>query len=228
MELLLKGNSQAHYAAIRERLLPKQKLISDQVIELVNLQKTQAATAIKEAELTYTYAQRLMLVSGVLAFVLVFIIALLVSRKVNAQAQSLEYQAFHDELTNLPNRMLFLDRLAQAITHSHRENVSFAIMLLDLDRFKEVNDTLGHNVGDQLLQEVSCRLNDAVRESDTVARLGGDEFVILMEQSDLQHAPAVADKLLKVLERPFKLDGQLIDTSASFGIAYFPEHGKIL
>ena len=226
MELLLKGNPQAHYAAIRERLLPKQKLINDQVIELVNLQKTQAAAALNEAELSYSYAQKLMFVSGVLASVLVVIIALLVSRKVNAQAKSLEYQAYHDELTNLPNRMLFLDRLAQAITHSHRESTSFAIMLLDLDRFKEVNDTLGHNVGDQLLQEVSCRLHDAVRESDTVARLGGDEFVILMEQSDLQHAPAVADKLLKVLERPFKLDGQLIDMSASFGIAYFPEHGE--
>lgn len=226
MELLLKDNPQTHYDAIRDRLLPKQKLISMQVSELVNLQKNQAAVAINEAELSYSYAQKLMSVSGVLAFMLVVVIALLVSRKVSAQAQSLEYQAFHDELTKLPNRMLFLDRLAHAITHSRRDKVSFAIMLLDLDRFKEVNDTLGHDVGDQLLQEVSRRLIDAVRESDTVARLGGDEFVILMERSDLQHAPAVAEKLHQVLERPFKLDGQLIDMSASFGIVCFPEHGE--
>lgn len=225
MEKLLKGNPQAYYDDIRDRLLPKQKMIHEQVVALVDLQKIQAAAAINEAEQSYAYAQKLMLVSGVLASVFVILIAMLVSRKVNTQAKNLEYQAFHDELTNLPNRMLFLDRLSNAISQSHRERVSFAIMLLDLDRFKEVNDTLGHNVGDRLLQEVSRRLNDAVRESDTVARLGGDEFVILMQQTDLQHTPAVAEKLLKVLDHPFKLDEQLIDMSASFGIAFYPDHG---
>lgn len=225
MELLLKGNPQGHYDAIRNRLMPKQKLIHDHVVELVKLQKNQADAAVKAAELSYEYARKLMWVLGALASVLVILIATLVSRKVNKQAHELEHQAFHDELTGLPNRALFLDRVAHAIALSHRDKVPFAIILLDLDRFKEVNDTLGHHVGDQLLQEVSYRISEAVRESDTVARLGGDEFVIILERLDLEHVPGVAEKMLKILERPFKLAGQLVDVSASFGIAYFPDHG---
>lgn len=226
VELLLKGDARDHYDAIRNQVMPKQKLINDQVVKLVAMQKIQTAAAINEAELAYQYAWKLMLFLGTLASMLVILIAALVSRKVARQAHELEHQAFHDELTNLPNRALFLDRLGQAITHSHRDNIPFVIILLDLDRFKEVNDTLGHNVGDQLLQEVSRRLSGALRESDTVARLGGDEFVILLEQLDLEHAPGVAEKMIAVLEHPFELAGQLVDVSASFGIAYFPDHGN--
>jgi len=225
IELLLRDDARKHYDAIRKRVMPNQKMIKDQVIELVALQKIQAAEAAKEAELSYQYAWKLMLVLGIAASALVILIAGVVSRKVSKQAQDMEYQAFHDELTTLPNRMLFLDRLAHAITRSQREKIPFAIMLLDLDRFKEVNDTLGHNMGDQLLQQVSCRLNDTVRESDTVARLGGDEFVILMERIVLEHAPEKAEKIIKLLDRPFMLAGQLVDVSASIGIAYFPVHG---
>ena len=225
MELLLKGSPQSHFDAIRNRLMPKQKLIHEHVVELVKLQKNQAEAALNEAQLSYEYARKLMWFLGALVSVLVVLIAMLVSRKVDKQANELEHQAFHDELTGLPNRALFLDRLGQAIAHSHRDSVPFTIILLDLDRFKEVNDTLGHNVGDQLLQEVSGRLSGVLRESDTIARLGGDEFVILLEQLDLEHAPGVAEKMLKILERPFKLAGQLVDVSASFGIAYFPDHG---
>lgn len=226
IELLLRDDARKHYDAIRKRVMPNQKMIKDQVIELVTLQKIQAAEAVKEAELSYQYAWKLMLALGVAASALVILIAAVVSRKVSKQAQDMEYQAFHDELTSLPNRMLFLDRLAQAITRSQREKIPFAIMLLDLNRFKEVNDTLGHNMGDQLLQQVSCRLNDTVRESDTVARLGGDEFVILMERIVLEHAPEKAEKIIKLLDRPFMLAGQLVDVSASIGIAYFPVHGN--
>lgn len=225
IELLLRDDARKHYDAIRKRVMPNQKMINDQVIELVALQKIQADEAVKEAELSYQYAWKLMLALGVAASALVILIAAVVSRKVSRQAQDMEYQAFHDELTSLPNRMLFLDRLAQAITRSQREKIPFAIMLLDLNRFKEVNDTLGHNMGDQLLQQVSCRLNDTVRESDTVARLGGDEFVILMERIVLEHAPEKAEKIIKLLDRPFTLAGQLVDVSASIGIAYFPVHG---
>lgn len=225
VERLLKDKPQDLYAAIRDRLLPKQKLISDQVIELVKLQKTQAAEAIGKAELSYDYAKKIMLISGFFASVMIVFIAMLLSRKVSRQALEMEHQAFHDVLTSLPNRALFLDRLSQAIAHSIRSNIPFAIVLLDLDRFKEVNDTLGHNVGDQLLQDVSDRLGKAVRDADTVARLGGDEFVIILEHIDLERVPDLAEKLLKVLERPFKLADQVVDVSASFGIAFFPDHG---
>jgi diguanylate cyclase (GGDEF)-like protein len=226
MERLLKGNPKGLYGDIRDRLLPKQRLIHEQVAQLVALQKTQAAVEMQEAELSYDYARKLIWVSGAPVFFLVIIIAFMVSRKVGKQAEEMEYQAFHDVLTNLPNRSLFLDRLAQAIVHSRRDCNPFAIMLLDLDRFKEVNDTLGHNVGDQLLQEVGSRLNEVVRESDTVARLGGDEFVIILEQINLDHVPNVAEKMIQVLERPFKLADQVVDVRASFGLAYFPDHGN--
>lgn len=224
MDLLLKEDGLKYYKVIRKRVIPNQKLINDQVVKLVYLQKTQAADAVKQAELSYRYARKLMMILGIVASVLVILIAAVISRKVSLQAQDMEYQAFHDELTNLPNRTLFLDRLGHAISLSQREKLTFAIILLDLDRFKEVNDTLGHHMGDQLLREVSRRLSDAVRGSDTVARLGGDEFVILMEQIDLECAPEIAEKIIKVLDHPFELAGQMVDVSASLGIAFFPAH----
>jgi diguanylate cyclase (GGDEF)-like protein len=225
VEKLLKGDAINLHDAIGSRVMPKQKLISDQVAELVTLQKMQTAAAVSEAYVSYQTARRLMLSLGTLASFMVVIVATLVSRKMAKQSHDLEHQAFYDELTNLPNRALFLDRLRHVIAHSHREKISFAIVLLDLDRFKEVNDTLGHNVGDELLKEVSIRLNSALRESDTVARLGGDEFVILLEKLDLEHVPGVAQKVLKALTRPFLLAGQQVDVSASFGIAHYPDHG---
>lgn len=226
MDLLLNDDGFKYYDAIRKRVVPNQKRINEQVIELLALQKTQAADAVKEAELSYRYARKLMFAMGFVASLLVILIAALVSRKVSRQSRDMQYQAFHDELTSLPNRLLFLDRLSHAISQSQREDLPFAIMLLDLDRFKEVNDTLGHNIGDQLLQEVSSRLSDAVRVSDTVARLGGDEFVILMGRINLEYAPEVAEKINKILENPFILAGQVVDVSASIGIAYFPDHGE--
>jgi len=227
MELLFEGGSHHAYdEALRNRIIPQQKLINDQVLELIELQKIQTASAVNGAELSYQYARKLMLLLGLVASALFILIALWVSRKVNKQAQDIEHQSLHDELTGLPNRVLFLDRLAHAVSLSQREAVPFSIMLLDLDRFKEVNDTLGHDMGDQLLQEVSHRLGYTVRDSDTVARLGGDEFVILMEQIDLDYAPGIAEKIIEVLERPFVLAGQIVDMSASIGIANFPDHGE--
>lgn len=226
MEQLLYGKAYNSHDAIRDRVISKQKLINDQVVKLLELQKAQNTDAVAEAELSYEHARELMLSLGGLASVLVVVITLLFSRKVTMQADKLEHQAFHDELTSLPNRMLFLERLGHAITRSARDNNSFAIILLDLDRFKEVNDTLGHDMGDQLLKEVSRRLCEVVRSSDTVARLGGDEFVILLEQFNLQHTSDIAEKLIQVLEQPFVLAAQMVDVSASLGIACFPDHGE--
>jgi diguanylate cyclase (GGDEF)-like protein len=224
--LLFKGGDANDVSFIRERILPTQKKTNDQVDKLITLEKKLVSSALKDAEMDYVNTSRLMLVVGSAYSVLVLLYSVLVSRKVSKQAKELERQAFHDGLTKLPNRALFMDRLEQAITRSGRENSNFAILLLDLDRFKEINDTLGHAVGDQLLVEVSNRLRDNLRESDTVARFGGDEFVILLELLNLQHVPALAEKLLKALEHPFKLAGQLVDVSASVGVAYFPLHGE--
>lgn len=125
----------------------------------------------------------------------------------------------------MPNRILLHDRLKQAIQLGRRESKSAALLLLDLDRFKEINDTLGHDYGDVLLKQVATRLQGVLREVDTVARLGGDEFALLLPLTDADGAIKVVMKVLKVLQRPFVIDGITLDVSASIGIALFPEHG---
>jgi len=142
-----------------------------------------------------------------------------------AQTAALEYQANHDALTALPNRNLLNDRLRQAILAAQRDHHSLALLVLDLDRFKEVNDTLGHHYGDLLLKEVGPRLRAALRESDTVTRLGGDEFAMLLPTADQEGAVMTAQKILHTLTKPFTLDELALDVEASIGVALFPEHG---
>ncbi len=133
--------------------------------------------------------------------------------------------AFEDHLTGLPNRAMFYDRLEQSLLVTKRNVQPLSVMLLDLDRFKYVNDTLGHPVGDMVLREVACRLRGLLRESDTVARLGGDEFAILMPSGDPEHARIVARKILQSLETPITIDEQSIDIGTSIGIVHYPQHG---
>ncbi|MBF0519079.1 MAG: EAL domain-containing protein [Nitrospirae bacterium] len=143
--------------------------------------------------------------------------------------EHLRQLAHHDVLTGLPNRTLFEDRVKQSILQATRNNNSFAVMFLDLDRFKLVNDTLGHNVGDLLLKEVSCRLEDCVRKSDTVARMGGDEFQILvskiLQPTDLM---AIAKKVIKSINEPYVLGEHMCKVGVSIGISIFPNDGETL
>jgi diguanylate cyclase (GGDEF)-like protein/PAS domain S-box-containing protein len=144
-----------------------------------------------------------------------------------AQTEALEYQTLHDVLTTLPNRTLLNDRLRQAILTGSRQGKTAALLVMDVNGFKEVNDTHGHDVGDRLLQQIALRVESLLRSSDTVARLGGDEFAILpglgMGGED---GVRTAKKILGVLERPFTIDGHTLHISASIGIALFPEHGR--
>jgi len=143
-----------------------------------------------------------------------------------AHTDALEYQALHDALTGLPNRSLFGDRLRQALLAARRNQKMFGVLLLDLDRFKDINDALGHDRGDSLLQEVTARLRGVLRATDTVARLGGDEFAVLT--TDAKHPEdvvATARKILASLEGPFAIGDQMIETGASIGIAMYPVHG---
>ncbi len=140
--------------------------------------------------------------------------------------ERLQYQALHDELTNLPNRALFSDRVDHAIRAAARTDAPLALLIMDLDAFKEVNDTLGHQHGDDLLKVVAARLVGCLREGDTVARLGGDEFGILpLGETDLVGAAAMVWKIQQALEPPFRVNGHTIDVRASIGIALLPEHG---
>lgn len=149
-----------------------------------------------------------------------------VSERIRYQ-EELAHQANHDSLTGLPNRSLLRDRLHQALASAHRSGSRVALLFMDLDAFKYVNDSLGHDAGDQLLQMVSRKLVNCVREEDTVARLGGDEFVMILEDLDQpSDAGAVANKIMATLSQPFTLSGREIYIGCSIGIAVYPNDGE--
>lgn len=139
----------------------------------------------------------------------------------------LTYMAQYDHLTGLPNRGFLYDRLKVALANARRKQGRLSVLYIDLDKFKQVNDTLGHNAGDLLLQEVAARLQQCVRASDTVARIGGDEFVVLLPTVSLpEQAALVAEKIRNILNQPFTIDGHNLNVVPSIGIALFPEHGN--
>ncbi len=139
----------------------------------------------------------------------------------------IEYQAYHDALTALPNRRLFHDRLECALAQVERSGESLAVLFLDLDRFKNINDSLGHDVGDLLLQAVAKRLKESVRNEDTVARLGGDEFTVLLSRVvKRQEVEKVVGKLITAFRQPFEIDGHTLHISSSIGAALFPCDGE--
>ena len=138
----------------------------------------------------------------------------------------MRHLAHHDALTDLPNRALLNDRIAQAVSLAERNRTRVAVMFLDLDRFKTVNDSLGHSVGDKLLREVSGRLKSCMRASDTVSRLGGDEFVILMPNvTDPEDVAVTAQKVLDAVARPYNIDGHELVSTPSVGISVYPGDG---
>ncbi|WP_346014649.1 EAL domain-containing protein [Thiocystis violacea] len=141
--------------------------------------------------------------------------------------QTIYHQANFDALTNLPNRLLLEDRLGQELRHARREGYGLTLMFIDLDRFKEVNDSLGHEAGDELLVGVAERIHGLVRASDTLSRFGGDEFVLLLPKYQRSQAPEItAREVLQALEKPFEIKGQTLFASASIGIAVFPQDGS--
>ncbi len=141
--------------------------------------------------------------------------------------KKLEHWSTHDWLTDLPNRFLLYDRLEKSIARSKRYKRKFAVLYIDLDGFKEVNDTLGHSTGDLVLIEMGRRLVGTLRESDTVARMGGDEFIMLIEEiSTHQDVLTSAQRVLEHIEEPIRLNDQDIQISASIGISIYPDHGE--
>lgn len=145
------------------------------------------------------------------------------------QIEHNRHLALHDDLTGLPNRRLYQDRLARALERARRSSAQAALLVVDLDRFKQVNDTLGHHVGDLVLQRVASMLEGRVRRSDTVARTGGDEFsVILEEPTSREDAHNVGQSLMTLLNQPMELEGHLVQIGASVGIAVYPEDAKAL
>lgn len=152
-----------------------------------------------------------------------------IARDITEQAEAeknIHFLAYYDVLTGLPNRTLLRDRLGQLIAVANRDKQQFALLFMDLDRFKYINDSMGHSVGDRLLQAVALRIQANVREEDTVARLGGDEFIVLLRETGESGAAVVAAKLLEALSTPYDLDGQVISTLGSIGISIYPDHAQ--
>ena len=140
---------------------------------------------------------------------------------------ALQHLATHDVLTDLPNRFLLVDRLGQLLARAQRSSMTFAVLFMDIDRFKDVNDSRGHDFGDLLLCAIAKRMAKSVRKSDTVARIGGDEFVIVLENlSETVEADAIASKLQHALSRPFTLEAKKLKVTASIGISFYPDNGR--
>jgi diguanylate cyclase (GGDEF)-like protein/PAS domain S-box-containing protein len=155
--------------------------------------------------------------------------AVVVFRDVGAaleMSRQMSYLAQHDVLTGLPNRMLLGDRLTEAIALRRRHQKTLAVCFLDVDRFKDVNDTVGHAGADQVLQSMATRLSSALRQSDTVCRYGGDEFVVVLSEiAKPEHAVLVARKLLQSVAEPYHLDRRTVGCTVSLGVSLFPDHG---
>lgn len=175
-----------------------------------------------------TLGMRLLVTAGVVIWIAVWgalIITSLLTRHLRNQHARLVHQALHDELTDLPNRTLLFDRIEQALHRARRESQGAALFLMDLDRFKEVNDTLGHHFGDHVLQHMGQRISATLRDTDTVARLGGDEFAVLIPDAGAEAAVNCAEKLLAAMDASIPVSGMTLSIKTSIGIALYPQHG---
>jgi diguanylate cyclase len=210
---------------------PGSRFVSVDVIKILGHDWTMVTSALPGFERRLEHDKSpLILRSGIGVSILLALLAwLLIDER--ARAWKAAGQAFrmalYDGLTDLPNRKLFTDRLLHALTRAKRDKTHVAVMFIDLDRFKPVNDEFGHAVGDLLLKEVAKRLQQSVRASDTVARLGGDEFVALFPYIRESHGDmVVAEKILKAIAEPFHIDGRILHISSSIGIAIYPQDGS--
>ncbi|MDH5484345.1 MAG: EAL domain-containing protein, partial [Gammaproteobacteria bacterium] len=148
------------------------------------------------------------------------------NKQLTESSRELEYLSLYDNLTSLPNRSLFRDRLSQHITAAERHNKSIGLLLIDLNNFKEINETMGHDKGDSLLKKITQRFLEQINTNETIARLGGDEFVLILPDCDQQQTLQRGNDLLQLLEAPFKIDHTEIAVSASIGATLYPEHGE--
>ncbi|OZB09422.1 MAG: hypothetical protein B7X61_07150 [Gallionellales bacterium 39-52-133] len=209
---------------MRKIAIPGQQVVADEINNLLELQQALIRQAGASAADSYTKARRIMLWLCTVTILITIVVAVIVLRQVLRQSRELEYKALFDDLTGLPNRALFFDRLGQAALMYENESKPFSIVVVDLDRFKEVNDTLGHHIGDLLLRHVAQNISATMRRTDTVARLGGDEFVLLLPSAGAESAEIIVKKLLSALCQRVNLEDSVVEVVASMGIASYPEH----
>jgi diguanylate cyclase (GGDEF)-like protein len=168
----------------------------------------------------------LILCGGGIFVIMVAHLSLQTLKTIKKIADKERHRALHDELTELPNRTLLYERIEHAMLQAERDHVPILILLMDLNRFKEINDTLGHFYGDYLLQMIAPRLRESIRKADTIARFGGDEFAVVLPGVELEQAINIAEKIALAMEEPFHIEGNLLSVDVSIGIAIYPDHGS--
>jgi diguanylate cyclase len=212
------GQTEPRFAAIEER-----------VGEAAAAHDQAAATdlrGLRTTERSVLTATPLVFAVGLALLGFLTVLLAQINSQLARQARESEHAALHDALTGLPNRVLFADRLEHAIAAARRDPAPFSILMIDLDRFKEINDTLGHTVGDQVLCEIGPRLMGVLRPGDSLARLGGDEFALLLPSAGIEEAKEVTARVLATMREPFALREMTVSVDASVGIVTYPTHGE--
>lgn len=227
VELVAEDQPQQASVLLRAEANEAQDAVLEVLGELYELQRTSAQAAVAEAKANQRKARVVIVLISTLALLIGISIALVVVVTAYRAGRERDFLATHDALTGLPNRLLLHDRIERELVRAERGGYLTGLMFLDLDRFKVVNDTLGHSVGDRLLQAVAERLRECTRDSDTIARLGGDEFVVLVEQA---HTEAdfvrVAEKIIAAMGAPIAVDGHELYATTSIGISVYPSDGR--
>lgn len=213
-------------AVLTQNAIPAQDAVMQVLSQLDDLTRQAANQALQDASTAHEVARRWIITLSALALLLGAMIAALVIIKIHRASVEREHLATHDPLTGLPNRLLLLDRLDQAILRSKRQHTQVGLLFIDLDGFKEVNDTLGHAAGDELLKQIALRLRKVVRGGDIIARLGGDEFIVgILDAASAEQISLVADKLLKAINQAARIAGQEVTVSGSVGVCVYPDQG---
>lgn len=184
---------------------------------------------VEDNEITARLESQLSIASLIITGLAIFLALALgshINRRLSEKSVALEHLALYDKLTGLPNRTLLFDRIEQAQARANRADSSFALLVLDLDNFKEINDTLGHHFGDLILIEVSKNLKKSLRGSDSLTRLGGDEFAILLHDTDVDGTNVCVTRIINNLKAPIEAEGTQIECRASIGCAVYPQHGE--
>ena len=223
----MSGNNELARKIIKKSAAPAQRVLLEMLDNLIRVQIHNAQVTVTSTDKAYEQAWWLMFILGGGGVLLGAGIAIFVVRHTTKQAKLLQHQAMYDSLTGLPNRSLFADRLQQTILVGQRERQIFALIVMDLDRFKEINDMLGHHIGDEVLRYTAKKVRGALRESDTLARMGGDEFSIILHTAQtIDGALKAAERIVNALRDPLVISGHEIEIRASLGIALFPEHAE--
>lgn len=226
VELIMEGTDRGIIDLVLSDAIPAQNAVQAIVTQLDAETQRSVVEASHAARAAQAVARRWMIWLSAASLLIGVIVATLVLRYTARISRERERLATHDTLTGLPNRMLFMDRLEQALVRAERRNALVGVIFIDLDRFKRVNDTLGHASGDELIREVAQRLRAASRAEDTVARLGGDEFVVVIgEAAGVHDILQVAEKMLAAIGQPFHIAGHELFSSCSIGISVFPNDG---